>query len=75
MGKKGEVEIIAALSPSLKGREGLGGALSFRLAVGEGVGSALTGMLYLVRYRVLMATLVPHRQHSFMSPATWHARQ
>lgn len=22
-----------------------------------------------------MATLVPHRQHSFMSPATWHARQ
>lgn len=22
-----------------------------------------------------MATLVPHRQHSFMSPATWHPRQ
>lgn len=22
-----------------------------------------------------MATLVPHRQHSFMSPATWQARQ
>lgn len=36
---------------------------------------ALTGMLYRVRYRVLMATLVPQRQHSFMSPATWQPRQ
>lgn len=34
----------------------------------------LTGMPKRVRYKVLMATLAPHRQHSFMSEAIWHER-
>lgn len=45
------------------------------MAVEQAPGWSLTGMLYLVRYRVLMATVEPHRKHSSMSPATWQLRQ
>lgn len=46
-----------------------GGPAGCGAAAAGGGGRGLTGMPYRVRYMVLMATLAPHRQHSFMSEA------
>lgn len=56
------------------GHAGEGGGHGRRGCPPLGDGGSLTGMPYRVRYRVLMATDAPHRQHSSMSEAIWHER-